>query len=67
MTDRTLLAYVDLEGVPHIAGRLWTRSRKGRESATFEYDAAWLANPLRFALERRSHSAQGRTTPRRDG
>jgi len=51
MTDRTLLVYVDLEGVPHIAGRLWTRSRKGRESATFEYDASWLANPLRFALE----------------
>jgi len=52
MTDRTLLVYVDLEGVPHIAGRLWTRSRKGRESATFEYDVSWLANPLRFALER---------------
>ncbi len=51
MTDRTLLVYVDLEGAPHLAGRLWARSRKGKESATFEYDAAWLANPLRFALE----------------
>jgi len=51
MTDRSLLVYVDLEAAPHIAGRLWARSRKGRESATFEYDAAWLANPLRFALE----------------
>ena len=51
MTDRTLLAYVDLEGTPHLVGRLWARSRKGKESATFEYDAAWLANPSRFALE----------------
>ncbi len=51
MTDRSLLVYVDLEGAPHLVGRLWARSRKGKESATFEYDAAWLDNPLRFALE----------------
>jgi serine/threonine-protein kinase HipA len=51
MTDRSLLAYVDLEGEPQLVGRLWARSRKGKESATFEYDAAWLDNPLRFALE----------------
>jgi hypothetical protein len=51
MTDRNLFVHVDLEGVPYLVGRLWGRSRKGKESATFEYDAAWLANPLRFALE----------------
>jgi serine/threonine-protein kinase HipA len=51
MTDRALLAYVDLEGIAHLVGRLWARSRKGKESATFEYDTAWLANPSRFALE----------------
>jgi serine/threonine-protein kinase HipA len=51
MTDRSLLVYVDLEGAPHLVGRLWGRSRKGKESATFEYDATWLANPSRFALE----------------
>jgi serine/threonine-protein kinase HipA len=51
MTDRSLLVYVDLEGTPHLVGRLWGRSRKGMESATFEYDAAWLVNPSRFALE----------------
>ena len=45
MTDRSLLVYVDLEGAPHLVGRLWARSRKGKESATFEYDAAWLDNP----------------------
>jgi serine/threonine-protein kinase HipA len=51
MTDRSVNIYVDLGGTPHLVGRLWARSRKGKESATFEYDAAWLTNPLRFALE----------------
>jgi serine/threonine-protein kinase HipA len=51
MTDRQLFIYVDLEGRPNFVGRLWTRSRKGRESATFEYDRTWLGHPARFALE----------------
>ena len=51
MTDRSLLVHVDLDGAPYLVGRLWSRSRKGKESATFEYDAAWLGNPLRFGLE----------------
>src|SRR5580704_8329202 len=51
MTDRSLLVYVDLEGVPHLVGRLWARNRNGRESASFEYDASWLKHPSRFALE----------------
>ena len=51
MTDRGLLVYVDIEGAPHLAGRLWARSRKGKEGASFEYDDPWLANPMRFALE----------------
>ena len=51
MTDRQLPVYVDLEGAPYLVGRLWARSRKGRESATFEYDASWLRHPARFALE----------------
>jgi serine/threonine-protein kinase HipA len=42
---------VDLVGVPHLVGRLWARVRKNRESATFEYDDAWLKNPNRFSLE----------------
>ena len=49
--ERRLLVHVDLDGVPQLAGRLWTRSRKGRDSASFEYDAAWLRHPARFALE----------------
>jgi serine/threonine-protein kinase HipA len=51
MTDRNVLVYVDLDGEPQLVGRLWGRVRKGRESATFEYDNAWLKHPARFPLE----------------
>ena len=49
--DKTAYVYVDLRGIPHLVGRLWTRTRKGRESATFEYDDSWLAHNERFPLE----------------
>jgi serine/threonine-protein kinase HipA len=49
--DKEILVYVDLKETPHLAGRLWTRVRKGKESATFEYDKAWLANPERFSFD----------------
>lgn len=49
--DSDVLAYVDLEGSPALAGRLWARMRNDKESATFEYDKGWLAHPSRFSLE----------------
>jgi serine/threonine-protein kinase HipA len=49
--DKEVLVYVDLQGTPALVGRLWTRTRKDRESATFEYDKSWLAHPERFSLE----------------
>ena len=49
--DGGVLVYVDLDGVPHLTGRLWARLRKNKESATFEYDPDWLRHPARFALE----------------
>jgi serine/threonine-protein kinase HipA len=49
--DKGVLVYVDLQGAPRLVGRLWGRTRKGRESATFEYDTGWLAHPDRFSLE----------------
>jgi serine/threonine-protein kinase HipA len=49
--DKETHVYVDLDGVPHLMGRLWARVRKNKESATFEYDAAWLQHPERFSLE----------------
>ena len=51
MTDKHLLVYLDLDSEPRLVGRLWARNRKGKESATFEYDASWLKHPARFALE----------------
>ena len=51
MMDTPVLVHVDLRGVPIRVGRLWIRVRSGRESASFEYDPAWMDHPLRFALE----------------
>ncbi len=45
------LVYVDLEGTTHLVGHLWTRAARGKQSASFQYAAEWLANPSRFALE----------------
>ena len=49
--DREVLVYADLEGAAHLVGHLWSRVRKNRETATFEYDEDWLGHPARFALE----------------
>jgi serine/threonine-protein kinase HipA len=49
--DKHVFVYVDLDGVPHLVGRLWAYMRKDKESATFEYDTSWLKNNHRFALE----------------
>jgi serine/threonine-protein kinase HipA len=49
--DKEALVYVDLDGTPHLMGRLWARVRKQKESATFEYDEGWLRHPARFSLE----------------
>ena len=45
-----VLVYLDLHGATHLVGRLWARTRKDRESATFEYDKSWLAHSERFSL-----------------
>jgi len=50
-TEREAFVYVDVAGRPNLVGRIWSRVRKGRESATFEYDRSWLERPNRFALE----------------
>jgi serine/threonine-protein kinase HipA len=49
--ENEVLVYVDLQGAPCFVGRLWMRTRKDRDSATFEYDRNWLAHPDRFSLE----------------
>lgn len=49
--DKETFVYVDLDGTPHLAGHLWAHMRKGKESATFEYDKMWLSNPNRFSFD----------------
>ena len=49
--DTEVLVYVDLDAAPRLVGRLWARTRKNKESASFEYDRSWLAHPGRFSLE----------------
>jgi serine/threonine-protein kinase HipA len=49
--NREILVYVDIENAPALVGRLWTRVRSGKESATFEYDKTWLKSPYHFSLE----------------
>ena len=48
--ERDVLVYADLNA-PQLVGRLWSRTRKGKESATFEYAKSWLEHPDRFSLE----------------
>jgi serine/threonine-protein kinase HipA len=49
--DRLVYVYIERPEGPVPVGRLWSRVRKGRESATFEYDRGWLRRGDRFALE----------------
>src|ERR1043166_1592655 len=49
--ERVIEVFVELDGTLHFVGRLWSRSPKGRESASFEYDRKWIASNVRFALE----------------
>lgn len=49
--EHEAFVYMDFADGPVMVGRLWSRIRKGRESATFEYDPGWLARSDRFALE----------------
>lgn len=42
---------MDVDGQPILVGRLWARMRRGRDSASFEYDEQWLTHAERFALD----------------
>ncbi len=43
--------YVDLNGTPHPAGRLWVHASGRGQRSTFEYDDSWIRSDVRFALE----------------
>ena len=46
-----ILVHAEVEGAAVQVGRLWVRVRRGRESASFEYDRSWLRHPARYSLE----------------
>lgn len=49
--DRELTVHISRRGETTLVGRLWPRSRGARESASFEYAAAWLAQRDSFAID----------------
>ena len=49
--EREILVHADTDGTPVLVGRLWVRIRRGRESASFEYDRTWLRHPDLYSLE----------------
>lgn len=51
MSSREVIAFIALGDETHVVGKLWCHNRKGRESASFEYDPSWLKHPERFALD----------------
>lgn len=51
MSPPAAFVYADLHGTAHLVGRLWAVSTRGREGASFEYEAEWLRQLERFALE----------------
>jgi serine/threonine-protein kinase HipA len=49
--SREIFVHIALSENNIFIGRLWFHSKKGKESASFEYDKSWLIHPERFALE----------------
>jgi serine/threonine-protein kinase HipA len=51
MSPPTASVYIDTNGSPRLVGRLYVTAHRGRETATFQYDDAWIASDDSFALE----------------
>lgn len=51
MSSREIYVSIALGDETNFVGRLWSHYRKGRESASFEYDEGWLKHEEHFALE----------------
>ena len=51
--DREILVSVDLHGTLASVGRLWWRSRRGRESASFQYELAAMVDEALEPRDRR--------------
>jgi serine/threonine-protein kinase HipA len=51
MADTVVEVVVSVGDAPLLAGRLWAHRRRNVESATFAYDAGYLAHPGAYALD----------------
>lgn len=51
MSTPQAYVYVDLNGTPHLAGRLWVHTSRRGQRSTFEYDDLWIRSDEHFALE----------------
>ena len=49
--EREILVHAEVGGATVLVGHLWVRVRRGRESASFEYDRSWLDHRDRYSLE----------------
>ncbi len=49
--SREIFVHISLEGRDILVGKLWCHSKKGKDSASFEYEKTWLNHPEKFALE----------------
>lgn len=51
MAEQPVDVVVSLDGADVLAGRLFSHRRRGRESASFNYDSGYLARPDAYALD----------------
>lgn len=51
MSSKEVHVSIAVDDENHVVGKLWCHTRKGRESASFEYAQSWLRHPEKFALE----------------
>jgi len=51
MNNKEVIVSISLGNENVRIGKLWFHVRKGRESASFEYDKKWLQHPEKFTLE----------------
>ena len=49
--EREVLVAMDLDGAPVPVGRLRTRTRGARETASFEYEPSWLSHRGSFGID----------------
>ena len=50
MSEPDAFVHIDVAGHARAVGRLWVRAARGKESASFEFERAWIADPVHHAF-----------------